>query len=393
MDEIERSNVPPGEGGGRSSPPDPPTAPTEEYHGGTEGEPKRLERSRGDRVLAGVAGGLGRYFSVDPLIFRIGFAVSVFFGGLGALAYIALALFVPNEPGPDGETERPPIQRSRWLAVAAGVIVVCVAISAAGSLFFWGDWGWDGGPWGLLILAAIAAGAYALIRRHDPEEPMTAGRKVAAVALAVVAAFALIGVALASAFATATGNGTVIAALVIAVGAMLVVAAFRGGARWLIAPALALAVPLGVVSAADVSFAGGIGDRYHQPSSVREIGDRYELGVGRLVVDLRELDWARDTELALELDLGVGEAVLVVPEDVCVSPDLHVGAGEIVLGSGVDEGVDVDSNSRAGIVRGASVDLDGEVDVGSLKVLNDVDRFYDGHGDFGSESQDRATVC
>ncbi len=369
MDEIERSNVPPGEGGG-SSPPDPPTAPTEEYHGGAEGEPKRLERSRGDRVLAGVAGGLGRYFSVDPLIFRIAFAVSVFFGGLGALAYIALALFVPNEPGPDGETERPPIQRSRWLAIAAGVIVVCVAISAAGSLFFWGDWGWDGGPWGLLILVAIAAGAYALIRRRDPEEPMTAGRTVAAVALAVVAAFALVGVALASAFATATGNGTVIAALVVAIGAMLVVAAFRGGARWLIAPALALAVPLGVVSAADISFAGGIGDRFHQPSSMREVDDRYELGVGRLVVDLRELDWARDTELSLDLDLGVGEAVLVVPEDVCVSPDLRVGAGEIVLGSGVDQGVDVDSNPTAGIVRGASVDLDGEVDVGSLRVLN-----------------------
>jgi len=61
-------------------------------------KPKRLLRSGDDRMIAGVAGGLGRYFQVDPVIFRIGFAVSVFFGGLGVLAYLALWLFVPAEP-------------------------------------------------------------------------------------------------------------------------------------------------------------------------------------------------------------------------------------------------------------------------------------------------------
>ena len=46
-----------------------------------------------------MAGGLGRYFDVDPVIFRIAFAVSILFGGLGVIAYLAAALFVPADDG------------------------------------------------------------------------------------------------------------------------------------------------------------------------------------------------------------------------------------------------------------------------------------------------------
>ena len=61
----------------------------------------RLLRSSSDRVIAGVAGGLGDYFGVDPIIFRIGFVLSILFGGLGALAYVLLAVFVPTDGDPD----------------------------------------------------------------------------------------------------------------------------------------------------------------------------------------------------------------------------------------------------------------------------------------------------
>ena len=65
------------------------------------GAPRRLRRSSSDRVLVGVAGGLGRYFGVDPVIFRIGFVISVLFGGIGALVYLLLAVFVPTDGEPD----------------------------------------------------------------------------------------------------------------------------------------------------------------------------------------------------------------------------------------------------------------------------------------------------
>ena len=59
---------------------------------------KRLYRSRTDRKLWGVCGGLGKYFDIDPVIFRIVFVVTIFFGLAGALAYIIMTLIVPLEP-------------------------------------------------------------------------------------------------------------------------------------------------------------------------------------------------------------------------------------------------------------------------------------------------------
>ena len=60
-------------------------------------------------VLGGVAGGLGRYFDIDPIIFRIGFVVLAIAGGAGLLAYLAAWLLVPADPVPGQE----PADRSR----------------------------------------------------------------------------------------------------------------------------------------------------------------------------------------------------------------------------------------------------------------------------------------
>jgi phage shock protein PspC (stress-responsive transcriptional regulator) len=60
---------------------------------------RRLKRSTGDKKLGGVAGGLGDYFSVDPILFRIGFAVATLFSGAGAVAYLALYAFLPTDAG------------------------------------------------------------------------------------------------------------------------------------------------------------------------------------------------------------------------------------------------------------------------------------------------------
>ncbi|GAB1689382.1 PspC domain-containing protein [Krasilnikovia sp. M28-CT-15] len=62
---------------------------------------KQLRRPTGDRVLAGVCGGLGRYFGVDPVVVRVGFAVlAIVTGGTALLAYPVLWLIMPEEPRP-----------------------------------------------------------------------------------------------------------------------------------------------------------------------------------------------------------------------------------------------------------------------------------------------------
>lgn len=60
-------------------------------------EPKRLYRSRKDRVIAGVCGGLAEYLGVDPLIVRLIALVMLFFGG-GFLLYIIGWIAIPQRP-------------------------------------------------------------------------------------------------------------------------------------------------------------------------------------------------------------------------------------------------------------------------------------------------------
>ena len=55
---------------------DPTEEPTREQPAPEPDEPRRLTRSGSDAVIGGVASGLGRYFGIDPILFRIGFVVS-----------------------------------------------------------------------------------------------------------------------------------------------------------------------------------------------------------------------------------------------------------------------------------------------------------------------------
>jgi phage shock protein C len=59
---------------------------------------KKLYRNRKGRVIWGVAGGLARYFNIDPTIVRLLFIVSLFLGTIGFWTYIIMAIIVPIEP-------------------------------------------------------------------------------------------------------------------------------------------------------------------------------------------------------------------------------------------------------------------------------------------------------
>jgi len=61
-------------------------------------ESKRLYRSLTDRKFAGVAGGLGEYFVIDPLLLRLAFVVLALAGGGGLLIYIILWVVTPENP-------------------------------------------------------------------------------------------------------------------------------------------------------------------------------------------------------------------------------------------------------------------------------------------------------
>lgn len=60
--------------------------------------PKRLYRSRQDRWLAGICGGLGHYFDLDPTLIRVLFVLFGLIIGGGIIAYILLWIIIPLEP-------------------------------------------------------------------------------------------------------------------------------------------------------------------------------------------------------------------------------------------------------------------------------------------------------
>jgi phage shock protein PspC (stress-responsive transcriptional regulator) len=83
---------------------------------------KKLCRYTQDRKIAGVCSGLGDYFAIDPLYFRLGFLVSLLFGGLGALAYVVMWILVPEKEGAPQHLPKPlPLYRSESDKVLGGV--------------------------------------------------------------------------------------------------------------------------------------------------------------------------------------------------------------------------------------------------------------------------------
>jgi phage shock protein PspC (stress-responsive transcriptional regulator) len=325
-----------------------------------EPQPKRLTRSHADTVIGGVAGGLGRYFGVDPILFRIGFVVLTFIGGVGVIAYLALLAFVPSDdPEATGGRSR--------AAALAGAIVLGLALvtflDAPGPGLWFGP--------GLLIVAILAVAAVVLWRAIDRDAGGDPVRTLARVALFGLLAFAVACLAIGVGIAAALGGGVVIAALAVAAGIALIAAAFFGGARWLIVPALALVLPLAVVAAADIDLEGGVGDRDYRPASLTELRDRYEVGLGGLDVDLTDLDLpAGRTDLTV--DVGIGDAIVWVPSNACVTSDVSVGAGATDILDRDQGGLDVDvKESVTPSAARPHLHIDADVGIGYVEIVRE----------------------
>jgi phage shock protein PspC (stress-responsive transcriptional regulator) len=343
-------------------------------------EPRRLFRSRGDRVVAGVCGGLARYLNVDPVIVRVAAVALVFAGGAGLLLYAAAFLLVPNE-GEGGAPPEPP----RRLFVLAGIVVLCIAIGAL-LPFHWG-WGWGDG-WGLVPLGFLALAGLVVWRFATGERPQGNARAILrAIAIGVAVLILCVVLAFAGAWAAADGGDTVVAVIVIAAGLVLIAGAFLDGrARWLILPALAVALPAGVVSAANLDVTGGHGEKTYRPASADAVQPSYRLGAGKLVVDLRQANLTPGDH-PLKLRVGVGEAQLVVPRNVCVSTDSHMGIGGVQVFDRDSGGIDVDwADQRTARPGTARVVVDANVGIGAFTVHHST------HDDWYTENGNAACV-
>jgi phage shock protein PspC (stress-responsive transcriptional regulator) len=319
--------------------------------------PRKLTRSTTDKYLAGVAGGLGQYFGVDAAVFRLAFGVSVLFGGVGIVAYLALVAFVPTDDGEPAWIEG----RSRATTIALIAVLAIAAVSMLSPPTFLL------GP-GLLVivgLVAVGAGLYRAFGGARGDDPARVIARLTLVGLVMVAALAA---AAGVGFIVALGGGPAIAVVSIFSGFGLIVAGLLGGPRWLILPVMVLVLPLAVVSAADLDVDGGVGELSFRPTSVQDLRSEYRVGLGEMDLDLRALELPPG-RTEVRLDVGVGQAIVHVPDGVCVGARGHIGLGEIQGPDRLTDGFGVDYDHPARNVPGRpQLILTADVGLGHVQI-------------------------
>ena len=262
---------------------------------------KRLERSTSGRMVGGVASGLGRYFEINPAVFRLGFVVLTLLSGAGILVYLAALLVIPAEGDEDSIASRTLAERREkpWpvagLGLAAVALVVLLSHSSAAV----------GAGWVAVLIAGLAI--LWLGRRQ--------GRSKLLIALTAV--FTLFAVAAIAAAITAFA--------------------------WF-----------------NVSLGDGTGDRTYTPTTAALVHD-YHLGVGHLVVDLSNLDTTRPQRI--DTRVGIGELKVIVPRDANISVDAHAKLGELHVLGNRDDGKNASVATGNGTFRINAKVGAGQIDV------------------------------
>ena len=298
---------------------------------------QRLERSRSDRMLAGVSGGLARYFGIHPAFYRVGFVVLALIGGAGILIYLAAALVIPGEGKEDSIAAAALRERRNHPLPVIGLAIAAVAgtvLLSRVSLWPSGDAAW--------VLILIGGGAVFLLTRRRGDE-----------AVAPAAALSDEEAANASTVPATVApprRGRFWRTLLIVVGSLL---------------ALLLVTVAVFVAVFPVHLSRGVGNETYVPASAADLHRSYSLGVGDLFLDLRNVRLpVGETKLTTRVD--VGGLRVIVPPDAAVRVKADVRLGYLNLFGEANDGRNVDD---AVTERGARVlVLGAHVGAGSLRV-------------------------
>ena len=369
-----------------------------------------LHRPVEGRWLAGVAAGLGLRFGVPVWIVRVVFALLCFAGGLGVLLYAAGWLLIPRE----GETDAivqgwlGTGQARRWVGVILvglaviilgsetgiirGDLAFAVVLIGIGVMLYRGDLSrGDRQEATVSSSAAAAASASDQSRARGTEseapdptppeapvstppparEPSFLGRVTFGFAVLALGVLGLLD-SVVPGFHPQFRH--YVALLVAVIGLGLIVGAWFGRPGGLIVLGVVL-IPLLVLSPLaelfdrrsvfNLEFSSTELTNY-RPDSVWEILDEYELGVGELVIDLRDVDFAGQS-VSTEVDVGIGAVSVYLPDSVSARVYGRVGLGELQVGNQGNGGIGVDTvyylNGSAGTFA-----LDVEVGIGQVDV-------------------------
>lgn len=354
-------------------------------------EPRRLTRARDGRWLAGVCTGLGRYFDLNPMIYRIGFAALSLAGGTGILLYVAAWLVMPDEGVEDSiAADALKTHRDRqWLLVGVGLLAFAgfVALSSA---HVWPS------PGNLWVGAALIGGAIvwsqtgARHNRHGgppappgppagppggflpplpPPIPLPQPRSLGPLSAGLLIG----GLGIVALVDVATGANVdwriVLACAAVILGGMVAAgAATNRRVGSVVALGLLVLAVLAVAVVVRVPIFAGIGDRIAHPIAFTSVGTRYEQGIGNLNLELQDVRFPVG-RTDIKTTLGIGDLVVTVPKGVTVQVDAHAGAGQVTLFGKTDDGTSVHSHTTAlGATPARVLVLHARVGLGHLEV-------------------------
>ena len=302
---------------------------------------RRLQRSRSDRKVAGVSGGLARYFEIHPAVFRVGFVVLTLLGGAGILIYAAAALVMPDEGKEDSiataalrnRRDRPwPLIGLGLLAVAGAILLSRVTLSL------------NGDSWFLFLIA----GAVILWITRQPVADRTADRSV-----------------------DPSSDHTAEPASSPAQLAKQDSRRLRRLGKW-VAITVATLIALMLIAVAaffaifDVDLGRGVGDRDVAVASVENLQSSYRLGIGTLDLDLRQLN-VPVGETHVDASVDVGDLRVIVPAGVALQAHGTAEIGEVDLPGGVGgSGRNVESDVFETGPR--VLVIDGHAGLGSVRI-------------------------
>ena len=347
----------------------------------------RLRRSRSDRKVAGVAGGLARHLDVDPLILRVTLVVLVFFGGAGLIIYGACWLLVPDEA--TGSAPLRLDERSRT--------VLLLIVGALALVALLGDaWGGFGFPWPLVVIgivtivvlsvrgpavstaearptgyAAVPAGDTGTAplpassrRSRNPRRqgPILFWFTLALVVFSegVLAMVDLSGVGVPDSAYPALALGLI--------GLLLLIGSVWGRAGGLILAGLLAALVLIGLTFSD----GWDGDVVREePAQASAVQAEYAIDAGELVLDLRNVADIENLDgraISVTGEVGHLEVILPAGLDAEVVADVH-GVGDIGLFGQHVDGFDIDlTRSHDGGANVPAVTIDAELGLGEIEV-------------------------
>ena len=159
----------------------------------------------------------------------------------------------------------------------------------------------------------------------------------------------------------------VLPVVLIGIGGMLVFSARSiAGQAGLIVAGTVLTILLLIGAAIDVPLGGGVGDRTVRPTGA-QLEPEYERGVGTLTLDLTALDVdALGAPIDLRAHVGIGQLIVIVPEDGAVQVEAHAGLGTVRIDGREAGGLGADLSAPA--AGEPMLRLDASVGIGEVRV-------------------------